>query len=150
MPAESAAREDDLGPVDFLVIEFPDARVTPGGFEQLLALADQGVVGVLDLEFVASDGDGNVRTIELQELGDRGGADLSAWMGASSGLLDGTDLQQIASSLRPGSIAAVIIYENRWIFSVVDAWRREGARLIADGGLSPDELVAALDATEPP
>jgi Family of unknown function (DUF6325) len=149
MPAESTAREDDLGPVDFLVIEFPDARITSGGFEQLLTLADQGVVGVLDLEFVASDVDGNVRKLELHELGDGDGADLSAWTGASSGLLDDTDLQQIASSLRPGSIAAVVIYENRWIFSVVDAWRREGARLIADGGLSPDELVAALDATEP-
>lgn len=149
MPTESTAREDDLGPVDFLVIEFPGARVTSGGFEQLLTLADQGVIDVLDLEFVASDVDGNVRTMELQELGDGDGADLSAWTGASSGLLDDTDLQQIASSLQPGSIAAVVIYENRWIFSVVDAWRREGARLIADGGLSPDELVAALDATEP-
>lgn len=149
MPTESTAREDDLGPVDFLVIEFPGARVTSGGFEQLLTLADQGVIDVLDLEFVASDVDGNVRTVELQELGDGDGADLSAWMGASSGLLDDTDLQLIASSLQPGSIAAVVIYENRWIFSVVDAWRREGARLIADGGLSPDELVAALDATEP-
>lgn len=149
MPTESTAREDDLGPVDFLVIEFPGARVTSGGFEQLLTLADQGVIDVLDLEFVASDVDGNVRTMELQELGDVDGADLSAWTGASSGLLDDTDLQQIASALQPGSIAAVVIYENRWIFSVVDAWRREGARLIADGGLSPDELVAALDATEP-
>lgn len=146
---DSTAREDDLGPVDYLVIEFPGARVTSGGFEQLLTLADQGVIDVLDLEFVASDVDGNVRTMELQELGDGDGADLSAWTGASSGLLDDTDLQQIASSLQPGSIAAVVIYENRWIFSVVDAWRREGARLIADGGLSPDELVAALDATEP-
>jgi Family of unknown function (DUF6325) len=149
VPAESTSREDDLGPVDFLVIEFPGARVTSGGFEQLLTLADQGVIDVLDLEFVASDVDGNVRTLELQELGDGDGADLSAWTGASSGLLDDTDLRQIASSLQPGSIAAVVIYENRWIFSVVDAWRREGARLIADGGLSPDELVAALDATEP-
>jgi hypothetical protein len=52
-------------------------------------------------------------------------------------------------AIQPGSAAAVVVYENRWVFSVVDAWRRAGARLIADGGLSPDELIAALDATEP-
>jgi len=51
--------------------------------------------------------------------------------------------------IQPGSAAAVVVYENRWVFSVVNAWRRAGARLIADGGLSPDEVIAALDATEP-
>jgi len=146
---ESGPDDDELGPIDFLVVEFPGARITTGGFERLLALADGGVIGILDVEFVASNGDGNARKVDVQELGNLGGADLGAWTGASSGLLDDSDLQQIAAAIRPGSIAAVVVYENRWVFSVVDAWRREGASLIADGGLSADELVAALDATEP-
>jgi len=146
---ESGPDGDELGPIDFLVVEFPGARITTGGFERLLALADGGVIGILDVEFVASNGDGNARKVDVQELGNLGGADLGAWTGASSGLLDDSDLQQIAAAIRPGSIAAVVVYENRWVFSVVDAWRREGASLIADGGLSADELVAALDATEP-
>jgi Family of unknown function (DUF6325) len=115
----------------------------------LLALADGGVISILDMEFVANDGNGSARKVGLAELGSPGSADLSAWAGASSGLLDDSDLQMIASAIRPGSVAAVVVYENRWVFGVVDAWRRAGARLIADGGLSPDELVAALDATDP-
>ena len=146
---ESGPDDDELGPIDFLAVEFPGGRITTGGFERLLALADGGVIGILDVEFVASNGDGNARKVDVQELGNLGGADLGAWTGASSGLLDDSDLQQIAAAIRPGSIAAVVVYENRWVFSVVDAWRREGASLIADGGLSADELVAALDATEP-
>jgi len=146
---ESGPDDDELGPIDFLAVEFPGGRITTGGFERLLALADGGVIGILDVEFVASNGDGNARKVDVQELSNLGGADLGAWTGASSGLLDDSDLQQIAAAIRPGSIAAVVVYENRWVFSVVDAWRREGASLIADGGLSADELVAALDATEP-
>ena len=149
----SAATEsgpaDELGPIDFLAVEFPGGRITAAGFEQLLTLADRGVIDILDMEFVVSDGDGNARKVDVKDLDTPGGVDLSAWAGASSGLLDDSDLQQIASAIQPGSAAAVVVYENRWVFSVVNAWRRDGARLIADGGLSPDELVAALDATEP-
>ena len=146
---ESASGDDELGPIDFLAVEFPGARITSAGFERLLTLTDGGVIGILDMEFVARDGAGSARNVGLAELTNPGSADLSAWVGASSGLLDDSDLRQIASAIQPGSVAAVVVYENRWVFSVVDAWRHEGARLIADGGLSPDELVAALDATEP-
>jgi hypothetical protein len=147
--APESGPDDELGPVDFLAVEFPGGRVTSGGFEQLLALADAGVIAILDMEFIASDAGGQVRKVDVAELTAQGGADLSAWAGASSGLLDDSDLAQIAAEIAPGSVAAVVVYENRWVFSVMDAWRREGARLVADGGLSPEELVAALDATEP-
>jgi Family of unknown function (DUF6325) len=146
---ESGPDDDELGPIDFLAVEFPDGRVTAGGFAQLLALADAGVIAILDMEFIASDHGGHARKVDVAELIGTGGADLSSWAGASSGLLDDSDLTQIGAAIAPGSVAAVVVYENRWVFSVVDAWRREGARLVADGGLSPDDLVAALDATEP-
>jgi hypothetical protein len=162
--SESGPGDDELGPVDFLAVEFPGGRVTSGGFAQLLALADAGVITILDMEFIASDGHGGARKVDAAELSntggpdsggpdsggpDPGGTDLSAWTGASSSLLDDSDLHQIAAAIAPGSVAAVVVYENRWVFSVVDAWRREGARLVADGGVSPEELLAALDATEP-
>jgi hypothetical protein len=67
----------------------------------------------------------------------------------ASGLLDDSDVSQISGVMQPGSVAVVVIYENRWVLGLVDAWRHDGARLIANGGLSADELVAALDATEP-
>jgi hypothetical protein len=140
---------DELGPVDFLAIEFPGGRLTAAGFERLLSLADQGVVDILDMEFIAKDADGTSKKVDVWEFAVPAGVDLSAWAGASSGLLDDSDVSQISEVMQPGSVAVVVIYENRWVLGLVDAWRHDGARLIADGGLSADDLVAALDATEP-
>jgi len=139
--------EDELGPIDFLVVEFPGGHITAPGFEQLLSLARQGTIRILDVEFVIKDSTGNTRKVDVSELDD---IDLSAWAGASSGLLDEADVDEIAEAIEPGAVAAVIVYENRWILGLADAWRRDGARLIADGGIGADDLVAALDATERP
>ena len=141
--------DDELGPVDFLAIEFPGGRLTAPGFEKLLSLADQGVIEILDMEFITKDAGGKTRKADVWELAVPGGVVLSAWAGASSGLLDDSDVAEISAAMQPGSAAVVVIYENRWVLGLVDAWRREGARLIADGGLSADDIVAALDATEP-
>ena len=139
---------DELGPVDFLAIEFPGGRLTSAGFEQLLSLADQGVIDILDLEFVGKDPAGNASKVDIGELANPDGVDLSVWAGASSGLLDRADVDEIAAEIQPGSVAAVIVYENRWVLSLVNTWRRSGARFIADGGISASDVVAALDATE--
>jgi hypothetical protein len=141
--------DDVLAPVDFLAMEFPGGQLTAPGFERLLSLSDQGVVDILDMEFITKDTDGKSKKIDAWEFAVPGGVDLSAWAGASSGLLDDSDVTKIAVAMQPGSVAAVVIYENRWALGLVDAWRRDGARLIASGGLSPDDIVAALDATEP-
>ena len=141
--------DDELGPVDFLAKEFPGGRLTAPGFERLLSLADQGVIEILDMEFITKDAGGRSQKVDVWEFAAPGGVDLSAWAGASSGLLDDSDVGEISAAMQPGSAAVVVIYENRWVLGLVDAWRREGARLIADGGLSADDIVAALDATEP-
>jgi hypothetical protein len=140
---------DELGPIDFLAIEFPGAHISAPGFEQLLSLADQGVIDILDLEFITKDPAGNASKVDVGELANPDAVDLSAWKGASSGLLDRTDVDEIAAAIQPGSVAAVIVYENRWVLSLVNTWRRDGARFIADGGISASDVVAALDATEP-
>jgi Family of unknown function (DUF6325) len=140
---------DELGPIDFLAIEFPGARISGPGFERLLSLADGGVIGILDLEFITKDPAGNASKVDVAELGNPDGVDLSAWVGSSSGLLDRSDVDEIAAAIQPGSLAAVIVYENRWVLSLIDAWRRDGARFIADGGISASDVVAAVDATEP-
>jgi uncharacterized protein DUF6325 len=140
--------EDELGPIDFLAVEFPDGRMTASGFGELLSLARQGTIRILDAEFIIKDSAGNARKAEVAELGGSAGTGISAWAGASSGLLDDADVGQISAAIRPGAAAAVIVYENRWILGLADAWRRDGARLIADGGIPADDLVAALDASE--
>jgi len=139
---------DELGPVDFLAIEFPGGRLTAPGFEKLLGLADQGIVDILDMEFIAKDADGTSKKVDVWEFAVPAGVDLAVWAGASSGLLDDSDVAEISAAMQPGSVAVVVIYENRWVLGLVDAWRRDGARLIADGGLSADDIIAALDAAE--
>ena len=148
MATSQPGSDDELGPVDFLAIEFPGGRLTAPGFEKLLSMADQGVVEILDMEFIAKDADGRSKKVDVWEFAVPEGVDLTAWAGASSGLLDDSDVGEISAAMQPGSVAVVVIYENRWVLGLVDAWRRDGARLIADGGLSADDIVAALDATE--
>lgn len=139
---------DELGPIDFLAVEFPGAHIPAPGFEHLLSLAGQGVIAILDLEFITRDGAGNARKVDVADLPNPDGVDLSAWAGASSGLLDGTDIEQIGVEIAPGSVAAVIVYENRWAVNLVNIWRRDGARFIAGGGLALDDVMAALDEAE--
>lgn len=142
-------QDDELGPIDFLAIEFPGAHISAPGFEQLLSLVDQGVISILDLEFITKDSAGNASKVDVGDLANPDGVDLSAWAGASSGLLDRADVDEIAAAIQPGSVAAVIVYENRWVLGLVSAWRRDGARFIADGGISATDVVNALDATDP-
>jgi len=147
-PPQPASDDDALGPVDFLAIEFPGGRLTAPGFEQLLSLADQRVVDILDMEFITKDAYGNSKKIDVWDFAVPEGVDLSAWAGASSGLLDDSDVAEISAAMQPGSVAVVVIYENLWALGIANAWRRDGARLIAIGGLSADDIVAALDAAD--
>jgi hypothetical protein len=142
------AHQDDLAPIDYLAVEFRGGRVAGQGFEQLLRLVDAGVIGILDLEFILKDQAGAVRKVDVSAVTVAEGVDLSAWEGSESGLLDDEDFSEIGSQIAVGSVAAVIIFENRWVLGVADAWRREGARLIADGGLSAGDVADALDATD--
>ena len=100
------------------------------------------------MEFITKDTNGNSKKVDVWEFAVPAGVDLSAWAGASSGLLDDADVGEISSAMQPGGVAVVVIYENRWVLGLVDAWRRDGARLIASGGLSAADIVAALDAAE--
>ena len=145
----SPVQDDELAPIDFLAIEFPGAHIGAPGFEQLLSLADQGIIGILDLEFISKDSAGNASKVDVGDLANPDGVDLSAWAGASSGLLDRSDIDEIAAAIQPGSVAAVIVSENRWVLGLGNTWRRDGARFIADGGIPASEVVAALDATDP-
>jgi len=143
---DSAPSADELAPIDYLAIEFPAGRVSGKGFDRLRTLSRQGIIQILDTEFIVKDAAGDVRMAEASELD---GPSMADWVGASSGLLDAADIAEIGSAIHPGSAAVVIVYENRWVLGLVDDWRREGARLIADGGLAADDIVTALDETEP-
>ena len=135
-----------LGPVGFLVVEFPGNKMTGNGLLALVDLVDSGLIRVLDLEFVMRDADGTIHAIELRDIDGDGELDLAVFDGSFSGLLDESDHAEAASALEPGSSAAVLIYENRWAIPFVQGVRSSGGEVIAAGFIPHYDLVAAADA----
>jgi hypothetical protein len=137
-----------LGPISYLIVEFPGNKMTGEGFAHLLDLVDRGVIRILDLMFVARGDDGSIRALDLQDIDHDGKFDLAVFAGASSGLLAQSDLSEAASVIEAGSSAGILIFENRWATPFVQALRRGEAQLVAAGYIPQDDLVAALDAAE--
>ncbi|MEU5595181.1 DUF6325 family protein [Streptomyces sp. NPDC020298] len=138
---------EEMGPVDYLIVEFPGNRMTGEGFPLLVDLVERNIIRILDLVFVRKDTDGSVTALELKEIGDE--IDLTVFEGASSGVLDQSDLDDAGAALEPGNSAAVLVYENVWAAPLARALRREGAQLVAGGRIPVQALLASLDATEP-
>lgn len=136
--------EERFGPIDYVVVEFPDGTPTPAGFELLLAEVDGGRIRLLDLELVAKR-DGAVHRVDVSSFAVPA---LAPFDGASAQLLDADDLALLGERLADGTTAAIVVYEELSMFAVIDAWSAEGARLVADGQLTPADLAAALDATD--
>jgi hypothetical protein len=142
------ADDDALGPISYLIVEFPGNKMTGEGLPILVDLVDQGLIRVLDLLFATRGEDGSLRTVELQDLEPDGEIDVAVFEGVSSGLLDEEDLADAASVIEPGSSAAILLFENRWARSFTQALRRGGAELVAAGYIPQDALAASLDAAE--
>jgi hypothetical protein len=140
--------DDELGPVDYLVVEFPGNKMTGEGFPILLDLVDRGIIRILDLVFVRKDADGSVTVLQVADFDGDGELDLAAFQGASSGLLDDDDITDAASVIEANSSAGVIIYENAWAAPFVAALRRGGAELVASGRVSTTDLVSSLEVAE--
>jgi hypothetical protein len=143
------AQLDEMGPVDYVVLEWADDQPPSGEVQPLLLdLVDRGIIRILDIAFLAKDRDGSVSGIEagggLQQLA----AAFAEFEGASSGLLGDDDLQEAAAALEPGTSAAVIVWENRWAAPVAVALRRSGGQLVASGRIPVQAILASLDAVE--
>ena len=139
---------EPMGPISYLIVEFPGNKMTGEGFPALIDLVDRGLIRILDLKFVTCRDDGSVEAIELRELEAAGHFDLTIFEGASSGMLDQSDFDDAAKALRPGSSAGILIFENRWATTFVDALRRGGGELVAAGYIPLADIAASLDATE--
>ncbi len=139
---------DIMGPVDYIVVEFPDARLTGDAFQRLLDLVDGGLVRVLDLVTLRKEQDGSVTVVQIADLDGDGQLDVRVLEGASSGLVDLDDITEAAGVIEPGSSAAVLLYENLWAIPFVTALRRAGAELVAGGRVPVADLLDALDAAE--
>lgn len=137
-----------LGPISYLIVEFPGNKMTGEGFVALLDLVERGVIRILDLMFMTRDTDGSMRALELQDIDHDGQFDLAVFTGASSGLLSDSDLFEAASVIEPGSAAGILIFENRWATPFIQALRHGKAELVSAGYIPQSDLVAALDAAE--
>ncbi|MEV0169991.1 DUF6325 family protein [Streptomyces sp. NPDC050803] len=137
---------EDMGPVDYLVVEFPGNRMTGKGLPLLVDLVDRGIIRVLDLLFIRRDEDGTVSALELTDLGDE--VDLSVFEGASSGLMGQEDMDSAAEVLAPGNSAALLVYENVWAAPLARELRRGGAQMVASGRIPVQAVLAALEAAE--
>lgn len=139
---------EEVGPIDYLVVEFPGNRMTGEGLPLLVDLVDRGIIRIMDLTFVRKDDDGSVTAMEIADLTGDGELDLAVFEGASSGLLGQDDIEEAATALEPGCSAGILVYENVWAAPFAAALRRGGARLVASGRVPVQALVATLDETE--
>jgi len=137
----------EMGPIDFLVMEFDGDRLTGESLPLLVDLVDRGIIRVLDLVFVRKTG-GVVSTLTIDEIDAEEGLDLTVFEGAWSGLVDRDDIDEAGLVLADGRVAVLVVYENSWAAPLVGALRRSGAQVVAGGRITVDELVGALDATE--
>ena len=146
---ESAAELDTMGPVGYLVVEFPGNKLTGEAFPILIDLVDRGIVRILDLAFVRKEQDGTVTTLSQLDVERMRVVEAALFEGAASGLLGQDDIDEAAKALEPNSSAAVLIYENVWAAPFAAALRRSGAQLVAIGQIPVQALLDALNATEP-
>ncbi len=138
---------EEMGPIDFLVIAWPDPKPNGEIAPLVVDLVDRGIIRILDLAFVVKGDDGSVAGVELSDLGEQV-AELKAFEGASSGLLSDDDLEEAGAALEPGSAAGILVFENRWAAPFAMAVRRSGGQLVANGRIPVQAILAALDAAE--
>jgi hypothetical protein len=138
---------DELGPIDYVVLEWPHPKFTGDVAPAIVDLVDRGMIRILDIAFMVKREDGSIETLETRSLDDDGGA-FSQFDGASSGLIGQDELEDAAGALEPGSVAAVLIWENRWAAPIAVALRRSGGQLVASGRIPVQAILAALDAAE--
>jgi hypothetical protein len=137
----------EIGPIDYLLIEWPGRQPNGEVAPVVLDLVERGLIRILDLTFITKDDDGNVAALELADLGGEV-TELAVFEGASSGLIGDDDVAQAGDVLAPGTSAALLVFENSWAAPFVGAVRRSGGELVASGRIPAEDILAALDAAE--
>jgi hypothetical protein len=142
--------DEVMGPISYVIAQFPGNKMTGEAFPILVDLVDRGLIRILDLVFITRADDGSTAVLELNDLDrdDNVEVDLAVFEGASSGLIGESDIAEAANAIEPGSSAGVLLFENRWAAPFAQALRRSGAELVAAGYIPQDDLLAALEAAE--
>jgi Family of unknown function (DUF6325) len=139
---------DQLGPVDYLVVEFPAGASNFAGemAKELLALVDSGTIRLIDILILAKNENGSVEAMELSDVEDLGPLQrVEAGLGE---LLAADDAEHLAAAMEPGSTAGVLIWENLWAAPFASAARRSGGQLIANGRIPIQAIIASIESDE--
>lgn len=138
---------NEMGPIDYLIVEWPDRQPTGEAMPYLIDLVDRGLIRILDLAFIAKGEDGSVAALEISDFGGEVDA-FAAFEGAASGLLSDEDFEEAGNALEPGTSAALLVFENSWAAPFAAAARRSGGQLVASGRIPVQDVLAALEAAE--
>lgn len=136
---------DELGPVDWIVVEFPGSRFKGEIVPALADLVDRDIVRVLDLLIMKKDDDGELEAFELSELADGEIGALRTFETELAMLLSEDDVTAVAAAVEPGSTAAVLVWENTWAAPFGSAVRRAGGQLVASGRIPVQALLAVIE-----
>ena len=139
---------DELGPVDWVVIEFPGSKFNGAIAPALRDLVDRNLIRVLDLLVLKKDSDGSLDAFELSDLDEGELGDLRAYETQLAMLLSEEDVASVAAAVEPGSSAAVLVWENIWAAPFASAARACGGQLVASGRIPIQALLAAIEADE--
>jgi Family of unknown function (DUF6325) len=147
---EERASLDQLGPVDYVIVEFPagTSNFTGEMAKELLALVDSGTIRVIDILILTKNEDGSVDAMELSDIEELG--PLQAVEAELAELLAADDVDHLAAAMEPGSTAGVLIWENLWAAPFASAARRSGGQLIANGRIPIQAIIASIEADEAP
>ena len=146
MTAAPEINLDELGPVDYLVVEFPAGASSFTGemAAELVALVDSGTIRVIDVLILTKNDDGSVDAMELSDIENLGALEVLETELAE--LLAADDVEHLAAAMDPGSTAGVLIWENLWAAPFASAARRSGGQLIANGRIPIQAIIASIEA----
>ena len=136
---------DELGPVDYVIVEFPAGQqnFTGEGVDELIRLHDSGTIRIMDIVILQKGTDGTVIAQELGDLDELG--ELQRIEAELVQTLAEEDVDHLAAAMDPGSVAAVLVYENLWAAPFASALRRAGGQLIANGRIPIQAIIAAVE-----
>lgn len=139
---------DELGPVDWIVVEFPGSKFNGQIASALRDLVERDLVRVLDLLVLKKDADGSLEAFELSDLDEGEIGELRGYESELAMLLSEEDVTSLAAAIEPGSSAGVLVWENTWAAPFASAVRRSGGQLVASGRIPIQALLAAIEVDE--
>jgi len=137
---------DELGSIDYIVIEMPEREPTGELIPPLFDLVERRIIRILDVLMVLKARDGSYEVVALEDVDPEDFGDLSPLAGAASGILNAEDAEQVASIMQPDARALMLVFENLWSVPLATSARRAGGQLIARGNIPVQSILAALEA----